>query len=112
MKHGIYFLAGAFFWAVALGLLAVVLMLIGPGLSGASSSSSLSLGTIALVLVGFAGFTPVYLGINFAAETLFGRQANKATGLVILLIAFTVIGLLPVAYWTGTGLVRRLWGEP
>jgi hypothetical protein len=104
----IYFGVGLVYWAVALGIMAGIFALLSAGHVAPSGSAAGVVAFVAIVL----SCLPWFYGIQLSFEGLTGRRnMRSAQGAGLLLLAFTVIGFLPICYWTGRAIIRRFYGD-
>ncbi|NQE46038.1 hypothetical protein C5S31_08460 [ANME-1 cluster archaeon GoMg2] len=92
-----YFLIGAFLWTIALGFI----LLLGDIVDGMGSIFLWILFTPLIVVSGLS-----IKGWDWYSEYELGTLGFFIKFLVWMFMAFTVIGIIPICYWTGKSVAR------
>jgi hypothetical protein len=94
-------LAGVAYW----GICAVFILILGNGMSTSSGTMSLmSIAGILLLIGAWYFFAPK--GWDWLSESQGGSIGHLIKFVAIFVLVLTVIGCIPVIYWTGKGIMR------
>jgi hypothetical protein len=104
----IFFLTGAIAW----GIFPLIYLITRGGVSAGGSISTAVAFIIGLLF--FLLFMLTLKGWNWFSQYKFGSYGSLIKYMSTLFIGITVIGLIPICYWTGKGIFRwidKIWGR-
>ncbi len=96
------FLGGVILWGIAFWLLSSI-----SNASGSSSDFSAILIVIPMIIL----FAMAMKGWDWYSEYKLGTNGHALKFIVMLFIIMTLVGIIPIVYWTGKGVAKTVFGE-
>lgn len=103
---------GLSYWAVVAVAVVLLVPVIQSQQTGTEEYSTLGIVLIiVLVCAGFLGFHFAVRGCDLGSQYSFGTFGHFLKFFALILVMMTVIGAVPVLFWSGRGLLRMFHGE-